>query len=207
MTINLKSIDKYYTNKLKTFGDSPKAVDWKNKESQYIRMQAYDSLFCNDKNNKKPITILDYGCGKGDYFEYLQKRIKHFHYIGVDISKEMITFAKKKFQKEKNCQFFQTIEIINIPIDYSIANGTFTVCLKHKKKEWFEYIYEQIDKLYAISSKGVGFNLMTSYVDFRVPHLFYYSPSKMFNLMKKKYGHVDVIHSYPLYEYTILIRK
>jgi len=48
---------------------------------------------------------------------------------------------------------------------------------------------------------------MTSYVDFKAKHLFYMDPSKMMDQMIRKYKHVDIVHSYPLYEYTVLIRK
>lgn len=205
MTINLSTISKYYSDKLKTYGDSPKGVDWKNKESQILRFRMFDSLFVNDK----AFSIMDYGCGKGDYSVYLGKefKTKKINYYGVDISESMIDFCKKKIGEDNGHHFYKSEQDFKIKIDYIIASGTFTVKHGFTQKEWYKYVIKEIDKLYKKSKKGIGFNVMTSYVDFKESHLFYMDPSEMLRFLIKKYRYVDIIHSYPLYEYTILIRK
>lgn len=203
MSINLKVVANYYADKIINYGDTPKGVDWKDEKSQLLRFESFNSLF---KDNKD-FVVLDYGCGKGDYFFYLKKRFKKIHYFGVDISKEMVDFCKKKFFNEKDCSFSTKSSSIKKKVDYCVASGTFTVKHKFTKKDWCKYVLKEIDKLYKKANKGIGFNLMTSYVDFKAKHLFYMSPKEILEVMIKKYRYVDIIHSYPLYEYTVLIRK
>ncbi|OGJ47083.1 hypothetical protein A2344_02055 [Candidatus Peregrinibacteria bacterium RIFOXYB12_FULL_41_12] len=205
MTTNIdkKIIAKYYSNKILEYGDTPKGVDWKDKKSQLIRFKSFDHMFFMDEK----FSILDYGCGKGDYFIYLKNKYRKIKYNGVDLSKEMVDFAKNKFPKEKNCSFSTKILDINAKSDYCVASGTFTVKHSFSDENWYAYVLSEIDKLYKNVNKGIGFNLMTSHVDFKAKHLFYMNPGKMLKIMIKKYKYVDIIHSYPLYEYTVLIRK
>jgi len=199
--IDKQIIAKYYGGKFLKHGDTPRGVDWKDKESQLIRFKSFDHLFMDSKS----FSVLDYGCGKGDLYIYLKNKYKKIKYYGVDLAQEMIDFAEKKFAKMKNCSF--STEYKKTQPDYCVASGTFTVKHNFSNKEWYEYMLDEIDKLYRSAGKGIGFNLMTSYVDFKAKHLFYMDPSKMMDQMIRKYKHVDIVHSYPLYEYTVLIRK
>ena len=47
----------------------------------------------------KKISILDFACGTSHYYEYLTENnsANLFDYTGIDIIKEMILIAKKKF--------------------------------------------------------------------------------------------------------------
>ncbi|KKP36918.1 hypothetical protein A2483_03630 [Candidatus Peregrinibacteria bacterium RIFOXYC2_FULL_33_13] len=204
MPLNLTPINQYYSEKIKKYGDSPKAVDWKNKKTQIIRFQSFDPLFLN---YSKKFSVLDYGCGKSDFYFYLKNKFPNFYsYCGVDISENMLNFSRKKLDKEKN-YYLSTKIPNNKKFDFIVAIGTFTVKLNFNQKDWQKYLMDEIDKLYKVSKKGIAFNLMTKYVDFEVDHLFYCSPEKLFQELMTKYRYVDIIHSYPLYEYTVIIKK
>ena len=65
-----------------------------------------------------------------------------------------------------------------------------------------------LDNLNAFSRKGFAFNLLTSYVDWKEGHLYYADPLFFFDYCKKKFsGRVALLHDYPLWEWTMLIRK
>jgi 2-polyprenyl-3-methyl-5-hydroxy-6-metoxy-1,4-benzoquinol methylase len=42
-------------------------------------------------------TVLDYGCGTGDFYRFLQRRGIKVKYTGVDINENFIDLAKKKY--------------------------------------------------------------------------------------------------------------
>jgi hypothetical protein len=61
----------------------------------------------------------------------------------------------------------------------------------------------------AMSARGFGFNLLTSYsdVDRKRPDLFYAEPETVFRHCVHRFSRfVALSHDYPLYEFTVLVR-
>ena len=84
----------YYNKKVKEYGPVSKGVDWNGKESQYLRFDILSNIF----EEKSDFSLLDYGCGYGEFLNYLDKNhYKNISYTGFDLSNEMITRAKLKF--------------------------------------------------------------------------------------------------------------
>jgi ubiquinone/menaquinone biosynthesis C-methylase UbiE len=51
---------------------------------------------------KKPLNILEFGCGSGRFANYLQQHYTgKYSYVGVDISQELLSYAKKDIPKRK----------------------------------------------------------------------------------------------------------
>ena len=62
-------------------------------------------IFLNEikNSNKKSITILEFGCGSGRLLAYLAElKDISINYTGVDISKNLLGFAKKQLSNKKN---------------------------------------------------------------------------------------------------------
>ena len=89
---------KYYNELIKKFRSGPKIVGWGSKKSQETR---FNSLINNIDISKK-ITLLDVGCGKGDLLKFINnKKIKKISYTGLDVNKNFINIAKKKYKGNK----------------------------------------------------------------------------------------------------------
>jgi hypothetical protein len=62
----------------------------------------------------------------------------------------------------------------------------------------------------SLSRAGFAFNALTKYSDaeFMRPDLYYADPLFLFDHCKCRYSKfVALLHDYPLYEFTILVRK
>ena len=67
-----------------------------------------------------------------------------------------------------------------------------------------------LEKIDALSRKGFAFNVLTKYSDreFMRDDLYYADPIFLFEHCRRKFSRfVSLIHDYPLYEFTILVRK
>jgi hypothetical protein len=96
------------------------------------------------------------------------------------------------------------------PSDYLIASGIFNVKLDSRDNEWLEYIYDTIQKFNRLALKGFAFNVLTKYADqeFMKRKLFYADPLILFDFCKTNCSKfVSLVHDYPLFEFTILVRK
>ena len=62
-----------FERRLRQFGAAPKRAFWKNKEWQTRRYDILSRLF-DDADRQGGVTIIDYGCGYGAFFDYLKAR-------------------------------------------------------------------------------------------------------------------------------------
>jgi SAM-dependent methyltransferase len=206
-TVNQLSL--HYDLLVKKFGYDVKSSQQSNKETRekrLIQLTKYIEI-------KKDYSILDFGCGTGYLYEFLEKKNFKGKYLGIDISNEAITIAKKKFFKKKNAKF-KNQDIFTQPLrkkyDYIIINGTFN---NYTKNNW-EWMLKCLELLFLITKKKIVFNNLSTYVDYFDRSLFYLDPLKVFNYIKKNISDSCIIdHSYSLkkniipYEFTTVIIK
>ena len=199
-----KRTAKFYSEKIKKFGNNYKGVGWKSKKDQYIRFEQLICFF--DINNS---TIHDFGCGNGEFLNFLKKKkIKFKNYLGTDIYKNIINICKKKYGYNKKFSF-QNLNIDKIPnYDFIIASGIFNIKNNIAIKEWEKYFYSSITKMYQKSKKGLSFNLLTFDTTFKNPKNFYPDLVNLIKFIRKKLTKKIVInHSYRLWEYTVYLYK
>lgn len=195
----------YYDKKLDVYGPFPKGVDWNSAQSQELRFEQLLKIF----NTSQYFTLTDYGCGYGALAGYLAEKGYQFEYNGFDISVHMIDAARAKYGSLKNCAFTSDEKDISIT-DYTVASGIFNVKMRTSDDAWKDYVLRTLGKLAEISKKGFAFNMLTKYSDpeFMRHNLFYADPLFLFDYCKKNFSRlIAVLHDYPLYEFTILVRK
>lgn len=201
----LDKVNKYYTDKILIHGATPSGVDWNSIESQEIRFKQLLNVLNQDYDINN--TFLDYGCGYGSLFQYLNKHNFKIDYIGYDISKEMINKAVQVNNHEEKW-------ISELPdklkVDYTVASGLFNVKQDQTNEEWENYILDTLIKINSLTKKAFAFNILTSYsdVEFMKDYLYYSDPAKLFDFCKRNFSrNVALLHDYNLYEFTIIIRK
>ena len=153
-------------------------------------------------------SILDYGCGFGSLYEFLEKTNRQFDFFGYDVSDNMIEAAKINFAERTNAQWSNSLP--EKQFDYTVASGIFNVRLDTPQDEWLAYILETLNTLNKISTKGFSFNVLTKYSDaeYMKDYLYYADPLMLFDYCKKNFSrNVALLHDYELYEFTIVVRK
>uniref|UniRef100_UPI0040481FD4 methyltransferase domain-containing protein n=1 Tax=Roseivirga sp. TaxID=1964215 RepID=UPI0040481FD4 len=205
----LKGVEQYYSKKLKEHGALANGVDWNSIESQHLRFHQLSKVIDFDQ----PFSLLDYGCGYGEYLNYLKNRssldlLKV--YWGYDISHDMVNRARSIFCNIENTRFTSTYEEVE-PCDYLIASGLFNVKMDlASSQDWNEYIIELINVFNRLANKGFSFNALTMYSDkdYMKDYLYYANPLELFDYCKKNFSKdVALLHDYGLYEFTIIVRK
>lgn len=200
----MSKVEQYYREKIREFGIDPKGVDWKDEHSQNIRFKQLLKIIDDDK----PIAINDLGCGYGALFLYLSREtsVKVSKYYGYDICADMLVNARNLISDER-ASFIESDKIL-FDADYSVCSGIFNVKLDIELPQWEEFILDTLSNINEKSSSGFAFNCTTSYVDYKVAHLYYGAPFFFFDYCKKNFSrNVALLHDYGLYEWTILVRK
>jgi SAM-dependent methyltransferase len=200
-----ETVTRYYSEKLRVHGATPRGVDWNSAESQVLRFATLLHLVDTDDE----VSLNDYGCGYGALVDYLVTMDRPFSYCGFDISVAMIEAARARHADNARCVF--TCEAQQLPAaDYTVASGIFNVKLRHSDDEWRDYVWQTIDHLNALSQRGFAFNMLSTYSapDKRRDDLHYADPLEMFDRCKRHLSpRVSLLHDYRLYEFTMIVRK
>lgn len=201
----LSEVGRYYGDKLVQYGPSFRGVDWNSSESQELRYQQLLKVL----DAKSGFSINDYGCGYGALVESLVARGYAFRYHGFDISKPMVDKAIELHQGIDGCEFVSEGSSLG-QADYTVASGIFNVRLQTTEAEWKDYVLYTIERMAEISKKGFAFNMLTKYSDRdrMRSDLYYADPEDIFRFCKTRVSRfVSLLHDYPLYEFTVIVKK
>jgi SAM-dependent methyltransferase len=105
----------FFGRHLRHHGDSPQAVRW-TARGQQRRYEAFLAV-CGDLEGK---SVLDFGCGKGDFLGFLQSHGVSCSYTGVDIHPDLVALARSKHPEA---------EFIAADIEEHPLGGAFDVVL------------------------------------------------------------------------------
>lgn len=148
-----KSLSKntlFYKKAVENHGVSAKGVHWNSTYTQYKRFEILSS-FINEQISTS--TIIDAGCGFGEYYNYLLKYDKKPKtYIGIDCEEMMITLASKRFPNEK----FKVQNILLdklLESDYYVCSGAMNILCE-------EEVFIFIEKCFNASKKAFIFNFL-----------------------------------------------
>lgn len=165
-----KELLDFFDRQLKDFGDTPQAVRW-TPEGQLRR---YETLLqiSGDISQKM---ILDFGCGKGDFYGFLKGRGIQTDYCGIDINNRLIELAVHKYPE---AEFISTdIDEVRFEREFDVVFvcGVFNLRVAGIK----ESMQEELKKLFRISREALHVNLLTFYTPSRSVELFYVKPEKI----------------------------
>lgn len=189
-----------YKERLQRYGEDIKALASGTYERQQIRFEVLSAV-----GEMEGASVLDLGCGFGDFYEYLTNRGLKVDYTGYDICPDFVELASAKFPQAKFEVRDIQVEGILRQFDYIISSQTFNNRLMHEDN--FELMKNIITRCFEAHQKGIAIDMMTSYVDFKDDHLYYYSPEEIFNFCKTLTKRVVLRHDYPLFEFTVYLYK
>jgi SAM-dependent methyltransferase len=201
----LQTVARYYADKLSVFGATPRGVDWNSADSQALR---FDRLL-QVLPDAEAMSLNDYGCGYGALVDYLTATGRSVDYRGFDVSGVMIAAASARHTDVAGCSFTADRQQL-APADYTVASGIFNVKLDYPVETWREYVHETLATIDALSTRGFAFNMLSTYSDplKRRADLYYAEPQETFDWCMRRFSpRVALLHDYPLYEFTLLVRK
>lgn len=165
----------HYKNLLLKFGDGAESAQYSSKITQERRFEMLMKIADLEGAN-----ILDFGCGSASFAAYLMEKNVNFKYTGVDNVEEFFDVARKKSPDESRFGLLEEFE--HEKFDYIFVSGVFN----NKRRDNRAFYQSTLKTLFGMCLKGVAFNMMSTYVDYRDEGLFYESPEKAFSFVKKE---------------------
>lgn len=195
-TLNISAMYRYL---FKPCDDSPKSLGWANREEQQYRFRKMCRVGMVYEDD---CSILDVGCGFGDFIDYLGVVIGWgFQYKGIDVRKEAIEIAKTKHPAFD----FDVSSVYDEKFKYRwvIANGIFSL----DYPEWEIHTANTIDKMYELCNKGVAVNFIPTIPSALGGMLRRTSVDEVNTIVKDKYTEYTIQYSKDNNDITLYLYK
>ena len=160
----------FYDRHLKDFGDSPQAVRW-TPEGQLRRYETFLQI-TGDFSGKR---VLDFGCGKGDFYGFIKGKGIPVNYCGIDINENLIALAKRKYPEAEFIHMDIEEAEIGQRFDIIFVCGVFNLRIAGIE-ESMKYV---LKKLFTLCRESLHINFLTYYVPQRNVELFYVRPEEI----------------------------
>lgn len=199
-----RGVAEYYAQRLAQYGANARGVDWNGEASQTQRHRQFLRLFGAEHG----ASIVDLGCGYGDFLHFLRDQGYYGPYIGYDIAPEMIN-AARRLHGEASDRSWCIGAAPSETADYAVASGIFNVKGDFPTEDWTVYVHETIALLSRVGVRGFAFNVLTLSSDpaLRRSNLYYCDPVDMLAHCLARFGRsVALLQDYGLWEFTVLVR-
>lgn len=188
----------FFDRSLMLHGDRPEAVRW----TLSGQLRHYQAML--DIGDISNCTILDFGCGKGDFYQFLLEKNIPVQYHGFDINKNLIEIAKKKFPHVDFRVFDIDREELKEDFDYIFLCGVFNL----KVKGIEEMIKNTLLRLFSHCKIALAFNGLSIYEPKKDFELNYLSPEDMFSFAIKNLSpYISLRHDRIKYDFTLFVYK
>jgi len=205
------SMEKRYTDRYIEMGRNIKTLGWGSTEQQQYRFDQTLQVGV-DLHNK---TILDIGCGFGDYYHFLKhKNIQFSSYTGYDLTPNLVKEADLETKECVDCNFYVQ-NILNISreqtFDVGIMLGLCNVNLidiidNYKyAAEVLKNAFDRVDVLIV--------DFLSNKLDMSYPEesfVFYYNPSKILEVGLELTPYAVLNHDYkpiPQKEFMLILKN
>jgi SAM-dependent methyltransferase len=186
-----------YTARLEQFGDDIRTLAAGTEDRRRIRFDVLTAV-----GIRSGCSIVDAGCGFGDYFDYLRERNLAVEYLGIDINPRLVAIARAKYPQAR----FEVgdIQTHALPTsDFVVSSNAFNLPLQSHDN--YEFVATVLETAYRHARHGVAVDFLSSYVDYRSVEGFHYSPERVFALAKAITKRVCLRHDYPLFEFCLYL--
>ena len=160
----------FYNRHLKDFGDAPQAVRW-TPEGQRRRYEILLKI-ARDLSGK---TLLDFGCGKGDFYGFIREKDIPVSYCGIDINENLISLAKRKYPEAEFLPLDIEEDYFEREFDITFICGVFNLRVAGIQ----DSMYSLLGKIFKLCREALHVNVLTFYTGHRNVELFYVKPEEM----------------------------
>lgn len=196
-----------FEKRVAQFGADPRSAFWKDEEWQKRRYDILSRLF-DVPDRLGGISITDFGCGYGAFFDYLADRpvMKNSRYTGIDMSAAMIEEANARIRDSRAT--FQSHLIATETADYTVVCGTYNMNLGANRDEWADYVKASLEQLWSKTTKAMGFNMLRFDAPDQYPGLYYADGMEFVKFCNETLSpDITYTDDRPLPDWTIIIRR
>jgi len=204
-----------YSNRYEKLGYNVRTLGWGDTQQQEFRFS--QTLLFDKSKFYEGKSILDIGCGFGDYCHFLDKqKTPYKNYIGYDLNLDLIQEAKVQHQQNPNTHFEVKNILVNEPTssvaDIGVMLGVLNLNLKSQTDN-YDYSKHIIKNAFKLVNEVLVVDFLSTNRTPDYPKedfVFYHDPIKMLEFAFSLSPNVVLKHDYmpiPQKEFMLFIYK
>jgi SAM-dependent methyltransferase len=184
--------EKYSTDQIERSG-------WSSKETQLRRFQVLSDIILPTSS------VMDVGCGVGDFYGHLLQNGFTGYYCGVDLISSNCEQAAKRYAGAS----FLNSDILSLPtdmqFDFVVASGIFFI----NSADWESAVVEIIGKIHQHSLKAFAVNFLSIYAPEKKDGLYYADPNFIIEIISRLSRKFVLRHDYAENDndFSIIVNK
>jgi len=185
-----------YQKRIAEHGPTFASLNSGSETKQNIRHEVHASSM----RGLKP-SVLEIGSGLGDFYKYLLQHHLDCSYAGYDIVPEYVEQCRRLYPEAN----FERRNVFLDGIDGTYDTIVMSQVLnnRYRKSDNMQVMNHALELAFKHTSVSVSVDMISSYVDFQNPELFYYSPEEVLRMAKSIASRVLLRHDYRAFEFCI----
>lgn len=185
-----------YLERIAQHGPTFASLNSGDESKQALRHQILASVL----RGSKP-SILEVGCGLGDFYRHLKQVGQDCSYHGYDIVPDYIAECRVSYPEA-------TFELRNIFVEgigghYDSIVMSQVLNNRYRHSDNLQVMKRALELAFSHTRESVAVDMLSTYVDFRNPDLFYYAPEEIFQMAKAISPRVVIRHDYRAFEFCV----
>lgn len=203
MSGQFDAIKAMYQDSFRKNGDSPAAL-LTPKGRHALRFRSVLPYL----HGKGTTSILDYGCGLGYLYDYLNQKSANIDYRGLDITPEFIDTCVEKFSPKAKFSLIQPEDKIDGQYDIVFSSGVFNIRLNGGEADSKAYAFDRIESLFQSCGDVLICDFLSPFVDFKQEESLHFSIDEIAEFCYKRLSRRFLIrHDFLPYEFTLIVHK
>lgn len=194
---DLEYIRSRYLKRISEHGVSFASMNSGTEEKQKIRHGVHASIV------GKHMSVLDVGCGIGQFYENLLSSGFEGRYVGIDIVPDYIDYCKSKYPQAEF--HFRDVFEYGFEETYDVITASQVFNARYSQANNEAVLKEFLKLAFVHTRHGVSVDMLTSYADFNVKELFYFNPEEVFSFSKGLSRLVALRHDYLPFEFCLQV--
>ncbi|NOR72441.1 MAG: methyltransferase domain-containing protein [Mariprofundaceae bacterium] len=193
-----KRIVDRHRDSLTRYGYHPNALYWSSREIQEIRFSILAEIGIESGES-----VLDVGCGFGDFKGWFEKQHGTLNYSGIDLSPDLLAEARRQ---HPDAEFFEgdlfDMTFANQSFDWVILSGA----LNEPLHDEGSYAHRTVARMFELCRKGVAFNLL-DVRHLRAPDLQSHQPEEVLSYCRSLSPDCTLRDDYLKNDFSIYMRR
>ncbi len=193
-----KRIVDRHRDSLTRHGYHPNALYWSSREIQEIRFEVLAGIGITVGGS-----VLDVGCGFGDFKDWFEKQGRELDYTGIDLSPDLLAEARKR---HPDAAFMEgdlfDMGFRQASFDWVVLSGA----LNEQLHDDSAYAFLVIGQMYRLCRKGMAFNMLDA--RYLVAHdLHSQDPAHVLDVCRQLCPDCELHDDYLKNDFTIHMKK